>query len=224
MVRTLESASFLVRDPKTNRYHLGPALIATSYVSDVCAELVAIARPHLVDLAEKTGEATVLAVEVDGVAVRVDMVGTSRPSKPDFALGQIIDGTADACGKIFAAFGTRNELVKALEHRRSHLTPYTIVDPCRLVAELDQVVKEGLAFQREERAIGVCAVAVPVCNHLGKVVAALSIVVPSGRFRGEGESNFTRELRIVASALSASLDHSASGSWSARNNLCLSSR
>jgi DNA-binding IclR family transcriptional regulator len=34
MIRTMESASYLVRDPVTSRYHLGPALLATTYLSE----------------------------------------------------------------------------------------------------------------------------------------------------------------------------------------------
>ena len=47
MIRTMESASYLVRDPVTNRYHLGPALLAATYLSEGYAELVDIAKPYL---------------------------------------------------------------------------------------------------------------------------------------------------------------------------------
>ena len=47
MVRTLESAMYVVRDPATNRYHVGPAVIALMYLRDAYLELVRIARPYL---------------------------------------------------------------------------------------------------------------------------------------------------------------------------------
>jgi len=47
MIRTMESASYLVRDPVTSRYHLGPALLATTYLSESYSDLVKIARPNL---------------------------------------------------------------------------------------------------------------------------------------------------------------------------------
>ena len=49
MIRTMESARYLVRDPVTNRYHLGPALLATMYLSGGYAELASIVRPYLLD-------------------------------------------------------------------------------------------------------------------------------------------------------------------------------
>ena len=47
MARTLQSAGYLVTDPQSGRYRLGPALIASTYLSEGYAELVAIARPYL---------------------------------------------------------------------------------------------------------------------------------------------------------------------------------
>ena len=45
MARTLQSAGYLVTDPQSGRYRLGPALIASTYLSEGYSELVAIARP-----------------------------------------------------------------------------------------------------------------------------------------------------------------------------------
>ena len=48
---------------------------------------------------------------------------------------------------------------------------------------------EGVAFDIEERNVGTCAVAAPVRDQLGRVIAALSVIVPIGpvRPRREGE-------------------------------------
>src|SRR3990172_9038844 len=104
MIRTMEAARYLVRDPVTNRYHLGPALLASTYLSEGYADLVDIAKPYLRELVEKTGESATLAVEVDGVAVSVDLVDTPRPFRREVAVGRIIGDTANANGKVFAAF------------------------------------------------------------------------------------------------------------------------
>ncbi|OFW67475.1 MAG: hypothetical protein A2Y74_02805, partial [Actinobacteria bacterium RBG_13_63_9] len=182
MIRTMESAWYLVRDPVNNRYHLGPALLSSVYLSEGYAELAAIVRPYLQELAEKTGEAATLAIEVDGVAVSVDMVDTPRPFRREVAIGRIIGDTANANGKIFAAFKSAAEREGILARSRPQLTPNTITDPEALSRELERVAKEGVAFDIEERNIGTCAVAAPVRDQLGRVMAALSVVVPTGRF------------------------------------------
>ena len=104
MVRTLEAASFLVRDRATNHYHVGPAALALSYVSDGFTEFVDVARPFLEALAEETGESVTLAIEVDDLPVCVDFIDTTRPFQRLTAPGRIIGDLASVHGKIFAAF------------------------------------------------------------------------------------------------------------------------
>jgi len=149
MIRTMEASRYLVRDPVTNRYHLGPALLATMYLSGGYAELAAIVRPYLVDLTEKTGEAATLAIELDGVAVSVDMVDTPRPLRREVAVGRIIGDTASANGKIFAAFKNETERAEILASDHPQLTPRTITDPRALAEELKRVAREEVAFDME---------------------------------------------------------------------------
>jgi hypothetical protein len=42
--------------------------------------------------------------------------------------------------------------------------------------------KGGVAFDLEERNLGTCAVVAPVRDQVGKVIAAISVVAPTGRF------------------------------------------
>jgi len=100
MVRTLESTAFLVRDPATNRYRLGPATIAMSYVAGDHSSIVEAARPFLEALVAETGESVTLAVEVDGFPVCVDIINTTRPFKRMTAPGRILGDIATVHGKI----------------------------------------------------------------------------------------------------------------------------
>jgi len=208
MIRTMEAAWFLVRDPVTNRYHLGPALLASKYLSEGYAELAAIVRPYLHELAEKTGEAATLSIEVDGVAVSVDMVDNSRPFRREVAVGRIIGDTANANGKIFAAFKSPAEREAMLAQPRPQVTPNTITDPEELGRELDAAARDGVAFDLEERNLGTCAVAAPVRDQLGKVIAAISVVAPTGRFGPIEKKNHAEAVRATAAALSAFLGYS----------------
>jgi DNA-binding IclR family transcriptional regulator len=211
MIRTMEAAGYLVRDPVTSRYHLGPALLATTYISETYHELVVIARPYLRELTAETGESATLAVEVDGVAVSVDMVDTSRPFRREVALGRIIGDTASANGKIFSAFKSEAERADIVALTHSQMTPHTITDPVALAAELELVRREGVAFDIEERNVGTCAVAAPVRDQLGKVIAAISLVVPTGRFALDERPRFAEAVRGAAVSLSAFLGYSKRG-------------
>lgn len=208
MIRTMESAGYLVRDPVTRRYHLGPALLATTYISETYLELVTIARPYLRELATETGESATLAVEVDGVAVSVDTVDTTRPFRREVAQGRIIGDTANAHGKIFAAFKFEAERPEIVAFARPQLTPHTITQPEALAAELEHVRREGVAFDIEERNIGTCAVAAPVRDQLGKVIASICVVIPTGRFAAAEQPHFAVAVKAAAASLSAFLGYS----------------
>lgn len=202
MARTLQSAGYLVNDPVTGRYHLGPALLTSIYLSEGYAQLVDIARPYLERLVEQTGESATLAVEVDGVAVCVDMLASARPLKREVALGRVIGDTANAHGKVFAAAKPDEERQRIVAMPHARLTPKTIVDPDELAGELEKVRSEGVAFDIEERNLGTCAVVAPVRDQMGKVIATLGVVVPTGRFGPDERKACAQAVKDTAASLS----------------------
>jgi DNA-binding IclR family transcriptional regulator len=186
---------------------LGPALLATTYLSESYAQLVAIARPYLESLVEQTGESVALAVEVDGAAVCVDMVITARPNRRDVAVGRIIGDTANAHGKMIAASKSDAERERIVNLPHAQLTPNTITDPHALLLELKKTRLERVAFDMEERNLGTCAVATPVRDQMGEVDAALALIVPTGRFGPEERNACVDAVKATAASLSAFLGH-----------------
>jgi DNA-binding IclR family transcriptional regulator len=207
MARTLQAANYLVLDPATGRYHLGPALLATSFLSEGYAQLVAVARPYLESLVEQTGESTTLAVEVDGVAVRVDTVFTSRPHRRQESVGRIIGDTANAHGKLFAALKPDAERERIVNLPHVQQTANTITDPDALRLELDKIRRESVSYDMEERNLGTCAVAAPVRDQVGEVIATLAVVVPTGRFGPKEREACTRAVKATAGTLSRFLGY-----------------
>jgi IclR family transcriptional regulator, KDG regulon repressor len=205
MVRTLESMAFLVRDPSTNRYRLGPATLAMQYVGADNSGFVDAARPFLERLTQETGESVTLAVEIDGFPVCVDIINTSRPFKRRTAPGRILGDLVSVHGKLFAAFKPEDERDALLDQPHPQHTPYSIVDPTALRAELDQIVRDDVAFDLEGVYLGICAVGAPVRDQVGGVAATISVVVPTGRF-GETERELcTDAVRSAAASFSAYL-------------------
>lgn len=205
MVRTLESMAFLVRDSTANRYRLGPAALAMAYLSEDNSDLVAQARPFLADLLEETGESVTLAKEVDGIPVCIDMINTTRPFQRQTAPGRIIGNLASVQGKIFAAFKSPEERERILSLDLPQLTPHTVTDREAIAAELDRIVEEGVAYDLEGLHMSLCAVAAPVRDQLGRVMAAIAVVVPTGRFGVVECEHYTQAVKAAAQSLSAYL-------------------
>ena len=205
MLRTLEAADYVVRDPVTTLYHLGPAMLVSMYLTWGHAALLRAARPYLEALSRETEEPVTLAVEIDGQAVSVDRVDSNRFFRREMALGRIIGDTANAHGKIFAAFKSPAERERILAQTHPRLTANTITDPDALRAELERVAAEGVAYDLEERNIGTCAVAAPVFDQVGSVIATLGVLVPTGRFGIDARDKCAQAVRAASSALSGFL-------------------
>ena len=54
---------------------------------------------------------------------------------------------------------------------------------------------------------GTCAVAAPVRDQLGRVIAAISVIVPSGRFGPEERVEYAEAVKSTAASLSAFLGY-----------------
>jgi DNA-binding IclR family transcriptional regulator len=76
-----------------------------------------------------------------------------------------------------------------------------------ILAELERVRADGVAFDREEHTEGICAIGTAV-RAAGRPVAALSIPVPASRFQA-GEARYTRELLRAREDASDALSRSA---------------
>jgi IclR family KDG regulon transcriptional repressor len=211
MVRTLESMAFLVRDPSTNRYRLGPATLAMTYVSDDHSEFVMAARPFLESLVQETGESVTLAVEVDGFPVCVDIINTTRPFKRRTAPGRILGDIATVHGKVFTAFKSPEEREAILAKPHPQQTPYTVTEREALAAELDQIVRDDVAYDIEGLYLGTCAVGAPVRDQSGVVVAAISVVGPAGRFGPVERTAYAEAVKTTAAAFSAYMGWTPNG-------------
>ena len=205
MVRTLEAAEFLVRDTTTNQYHLGPAAITMAYVAEDNSEFVEHARPYLEQLLKATGESVTLAVPVDGTPVCVAILNTTRPFQRQSAPGRILGDLASVHGKIFTAFASPERRAAVLAQKRRKHTPRTVTDPDALARELELVAEEDVAYDEEGLYASTCAVGSPVRDQLGNVVAAVSVVMPAGRFGPTERDLCARAVKDVAVSLSAYL-------------------
>lgn len=99
-------------------------------------------------------------------------------------IGQRAPLHTTAAGKVLLAHAPRQVVEHYVTEPVERLTRHTIVEPHRLLAEIDRVRERGVAWDREEMCLGLAAVATGIRNHTGKVVAAISVsaaTLPEGR-------------------------------------------
>jgi len=158
-------------------YVLGTRLLklAASVRVDASFDLVAIATPVLKRLADASLEANKLSI-MDSHKV---IVIAAFPGQGEYSLqpavGQTFPLHAGAASKLLLANLDQAAIEQALLAPLKKYTPQTINDPDQLRAELEQIRSRGWASDHAEHGGSVCAVAAPVTDPNGKVIAALSI-------------------------------------------------
>ncbi len=86
-------------------------------------------------------------------------------------------------------------------------TAATVTDPGVLQRELDEVLRRGWGATAEEYETGLNAVAAPVRDAEGQVMAALSVSGPSFRFAVVSSPAVAPQLVVGADELSRRLGH-----------------
>lgn len=108
-----------------------------------------------------------------------------------------------AVGKAILAFSPAELLAQAISRGLSRQTRFTIAAPRVLAAELLEVRRTGVAFDREETKLGLCCIACPVFGNNGELVGAISISSSSASFNA---ADYSTGLKTKARAIGEQLE------------------
>lgn len=171
----------LIRRDRNSAYLGGEVLLKYASAQNQDSTLINRMRPVLESLADKTSESINLAVPGSDDLKIIDQVDGKHLLGATNWIGRNVPYHASALGKVLLAFGA-----SAIPSGNLHSkTARTITSRTQLNSELEKVRKAGFAIIDNELENGLVAVAAPVFNHDGKVVAAISISGPDARIGRE---------------------------------------
>ncbi len=154
--------------------------------------------PVLLRLRRELDETVDLAV-LDGGGVRfVEQFPAPHRLRAISAIGAAFPAHCTANGKALLSAFSDAELVGLLPARLPRFTENTITSRSELLAELEEVRRRRIAFDREEHTLGICAVGAVVFDPAG-AAAAISVPAPKQRF----DENRTRYIERVLAAAEA---------------------
>ena len=199
LLHALEREGMVMRDGATNTYGLGPGAIALGTLALRSNDLRTSARAELETLASATGESTTLEVLAGEDVLILDEVRALQllGTRPDIGTRWPLHATST--GKIFLATGTKPPV------KLQKLTRQTITTLARLRRELTGVKEQGYATAVEELVEGFVAVAAPIHDHEGRVIAALSVGGPSVRMTADRLPRLGKLVREAANRVSQKL-------------------
>jgi DNA-binding IclR family transcriptional regulator len=165
-------------------YRVGGRILGLASTALPTRSLVAVARPHLVELAAATGEASGLSI-ADGFLVHyVEQEDTSHAVGVRDWTGTRFPMHAVSSGLVFLAHLPAPDLERFLARPLERFTGATVVDPDAIRDRLRRVAVDGVAWTRDEVADGISSAATAVPGPSGEVAAALHVHGPSYRFPG----------------------------------------
>jgi IclR family transcriptional regulator, acetate operon repressor len=206
LVAALERRRLVEQVEDRGHYRLGVGVLKLAGATTARLDLAQEARPVCRRLASETGETVNLAVLSGGAVLYFDQVsGTSTLSSYNW-VGQHIPIHATSNGKALVSELDGPELTRVLGELVAY-TPSTVTDRTVLDAQLVEVRERGFAVAADELDVGLTAVAAPVRDAHGDVVASVSVSGPSFRFDEARIAEVVPLVRAATAEVSGRLAH-----------------
>jgi DNA-binding IclR family transcriptional regulator len=182
MLRTIEEAGYLVRDADSRNFRMSRRVVSLAKHLLAEDEDRLLVSQTLKRISAASGETSHYSeIDRDSAILTQRSKGTQLVAV-DFQIGERSALHTTSVGKAILAFQPRDFVEAYLKKPLSRSTPHTIADAAMLVAELDRIRAEGIAYDHYELALGMKCVAVPARETNGTVRAGISISGPDSRF------------------------------------------
>ena len=182
LLASLEEEQAVEQTEAGGEYRLGPGLIDIAGSAPPGRNLVAAARPHLLELAESIDEVAGLSIIDDRQVYYLDQTDSSSNIQVRDWTGEFAPLHAVPSGLVILAHQPDGLIEEYLAGSLVQCTSWTMTDPDELRERLEQVRSIGYAWVYEEFAEGINSVAAPVFESDGRVEAALHVHGPAYRF------------------------------------------
>lgn len=209
LLLTFQRSGYVQREDATGRYRLGGGLFRLANVALPALPVREQAAPLLRALAEKTRLTVHMAALDHDELVLIARMSLSGAVAPATWIGRRMDFHCTAVGKAVLAWAERDDIERLIrKHGMLRHNDNTIVSLRRLLADLEQVRRQGYAIDDEEEEIGMRCLGAPVVSQNGRVEAAVSLVGTTAQIDGESLPALARQVVGAACSISALLAQS----------------
>jgi len=182
MLATLEEVGAVERLLNGDGFRIGDEIVALAAHISYPRQLVTVARPFLLELAQATGETINLAIPDGGLVHYIDQIGSQYNLGIRDWTGYRIPLHGSCDGKLFLAHLPPDKIEAYLAQPLERFSENTITDPDTLRAHLAEIRAQGHAWTQGEYEAGIVGISVPVWGERQQVLASLCVGGPSFRF------------------------------------------
>ena len=209
LAATLTSAGFLEQNRGTGKYRLGMTLFELGALVRRRMDVANEGRPKLRELLEKTGETVQMGV-VDHLSVLyVYEMESPHAIRMAAAVGGRAPLHCTAVGKVLLAHQPADFVERVFEAGLTAYTERTLTRRESVLSMLSEVRAREHAIDDEESESGLRAVAAPIRNHGGSVIAAVGVAAPVQRMNKRVMQTCVPTVIATANAVSARLGYMA---------------
>ena len=179
LLGALEDRELVEQTQERGKDRLGFGILRLANATTGRLDVTQQARPVCERLAAHLGETVNVAVRRSHFVVNLEQARGPFAVGTHNWVGELTPLHATSSGKVLLAYMTP-------EHRRevlhtsgfTRLTRRTITSPGELNAQFEKAIRDGYACSVEELEDGLNAIAAPIRDHTGEVLAALSVSGP----------------------------------------------
>jgi IclR family KDG regulon transcriptional repressor len=205
---SLEKCGLVEKEEKTGEYALGLAAfeLGNAYLKRM--DFIQLSKPVMAELALKVQETVHLAVLSGTEIVYVDKAETPRTLGVMSKIGQRGPLHCTALGKVLLAYQPEEEQSRIIRKiKLLPFTPKTITSRQKLIEELKVIRRQGYSLDHREIEEDVECIGGPIRDHLGNVIAALSISGPQKKIDTPEEKQFVSSVVDATALISSKLGY-----------------
>ncbi|MFJ6661265.1 IclR family transcriptional regulator [Streptomyces sp. NPDC091377] len=201
LLATLESRGMVEQKSERGRYRIGYTVVELAGGASKVNDLSALSHPVCQELAAAVGDTVNVAIREGDDVISIDQAIGASIMSIDW-VGRRTPIHATSAGKLFLAHMTPDEVEDIFAKGQQKHTPHTIVDPASLAAELDGVRERGYAVSLEEHEIGLAAIAAPIHDLNGRIIAAITLSGPTFRINEDTIPGLAEQLLAAGAKVS----------------------
>lgn len=206
LLGTLAAGGYVLCDPASGLYSVGPEVSRRFVVARLDSPLHARIRDAMRTLRDRSGETVGLWVPVYPDRVCIEQIESHNGLRRVHEIGRRWPLTSGSSGRAYLAFTDDADVERALALRPlQRITPHTIVDRQEFYEALARVREDGYALAVSQTNLGMGGMSAPILGLDGRPIAMLGISGPEPRWGIDSMQAFAPVLLDVTRGLSKSL-------------------
>jgi len=208
IVTTLVNYGYMELVADIQKYRLGLELTNLGFQVIRRMDLRREALPYMKELVQEWDETCDLSIYDQGKIFYIEVLRGNHALTISAAVGQRLPAHSTASGKLFLAYLLPEELDTILNQPMDAYTDNTITSPDELRKQLIKIRNQGYSVDYEEYEVGVCAIAAPIFNRRGNVIATIGGPSPISRMTPERINQLAKAFKDSADAISRRIGYS----------------